>query len=563
VLLRKRFPLLRGVPREGGRERVAFQRFEAEHALQPCDEVRLERGERDPSVACLVEIIDGQTAAQLAVTACQSVFERLGEVGGCIGDGDARARRLAGSLSLQQQRKTGAHHALGRSHVADERTWHDRRRDRAGARLIGEIVPRAIVVRRRFAEERHTAQARIAGAQVLPVEFGVRERTSTHCGNQQIRVAQPFADQRPCLAGAQIQAQHLHAGGDLAIPLRRTLFERIPAQRLDFRHARTEREEARSGNGRRNIRCNRNDAYAFKHLGADAPFNEVVVVKRSSLLLLFVVAAAAGWFLLRPLPHRAPPQPVAEATATLLAATAPPATPLETASPAPSRPPAAAPSGAKLALIIDDCGQWVDIERGYIALPIPITLSILPHVHAAAEIAKEAHDAGKGVMLHLPMEPLSEIYPGPGEVKTSMTDAQVTAQVEDDLAAVPLVQGVNNHEGSKASADPRVMRDVMRVLAQHGNLFFIDSRTNAASVGEQEAKDAGIPAASRDVFLDNKENVAYTEAQLRDAAAIALRTGSAIAIGHPRATTLEAVRAMIPQLQAQGITFVLAGSLTH
>ena len=290
-------------------------------------------------------------------------------------------------------------------------------------------------------------------------------------------------------------------------------------------------------------------------------------MKRFSLLLLFVIAAAAGWYLLRPLPHRtAPPPSVAEATqAPQTSAPLQTAAPTQTVAPTqtPSEAPVANPSGPKLALIVDDCGQWVDIERGYIALPIPLTLSVLPHVHAAAEISQEAHAAGKGVMLHLPMEPLSGVYPGPGEVKTSMTDAQVTAQVEDDLAQVPLAQGVNNHEGSKASADARVMRDVMRVLAQHGNLFFIDSRTNAASVAEQEAKDAGIPAASRDVFLDNKEDVAYSEAQLREAAAIAKRTGSAIAIGHPRATTLQAVRAMIPQLEAQGITFVLVSSLTH
>ncbi len=166
-------------------------------------------------------------------------------------------------------------------------------------------------------------------------------------------------------------------------------------------------------------------------------------------------------------------------------------------------------------------------------------------------------------MLHLPMEPLSGIYPGPGEIKTSMSDAQIASQVQDDLAQVPLATGVNNHEGSKASADPRVMRDVMQVLVQRGNLFFIDSRTNAASVGAQAASAAGIPTASRDVFLDNKEDVAYSEGQLREAAAIAQRTGSAIAIGHPRATTLEAVREMIPQLQAQGINFVLVSSLTH
>jgi uncharacterized protein len=293
--------------------------------------------------------------------------------------------------------------------------------------------------------------------------------------------------------------------------------------------------------------------------------------------LLLIIACAAGWYLLRPLPHRksgnysnvaqatvAPP-----ATPTPQATLSPPVVP-ESASPSVSPSPSAAlvappvnPKGPKLALIVDDCGQWLDIERGFIALPVPLTLSVLPHVHGTETIAIEAHDAGKGVMLHLPMEPISEIYPGPGEVKTSMTDAQVSAQVQDDLAQVPFAQGVNNHEGSKASADPRVMHDVMQVLAQHRQLFFIDSRTSSVSVGAQQARAADIPAASRDVFLDNRESVAYTEAQLREAAAIAQRTGSAIAIGHPRPTTLEAVRAMIPELQAQGIQFVLAGTLTR
>lgn len=289
-----------------------------------------------------------------------------------------------------------------------------------------------------------------------------------------------------------------------------------------------------------------------------------------ALLALFIIACVAGWYLLRPISHQvAPvpsPPPVVQATETEAPA---PATPTESPSSSPSPATSATPtftpnpSGPKLALIVDDCGQWVDIERGFIALPVPLTLSVLPHVHAGTQIAQEAHDAGKGVMLHLPMETLSGMYPGPGEVKTSMSDAQVVAQVQDDLAQVPLAQGVNNHEGSKASADPRVMRDVMHVLAEHGDLFFIDSRTSAASVGAQEANAVGIPSASRDVFLDNREDVTYTESQLREAAAIALRTGSAIAIGHPRATTLAAVRAMIPQLQAQGITFVLAGSLTR
>ncbi len=164
-------------------------------------------------------------------------------------------------------------------------------------------------------------------------------------------------------------------------------------------------------------------------------------------------------------------------------------------------------------------------------------------------------------MLHLPMETISGLNPGPGKVTTEMSDAQITTQVESDLNQVPLARGVNNHEGSKGSADPRVMHDVIGVLAKRGDLFFIDSRTSSSSVGEQTAQAAGVPTAARDVFLDNQESVAYTEAQLREAAAIAQRTGSAIAIGHPRPTTLAAVRAMIPELQADGITFVLAQDL--
>jgi hypothetical protein len=288
-----------------------------------------------------------------------------------------------------------------------------------------------------------------------------------------------------------------------------------------------------------------------------------------SLIVLILIAAAAGWLLLRPKPH-----PVMHYVFRTLAPQAEPAAPVVTpaATPLPTETPSAAPAasptstppanlhGPQLALIVDDCGQWIATERGFVALGIPLTLSVLPDVPYTSVIATEASDAGKGVMLHLPMETLSGLNPGPGKVTTEMSDAQIVAQVQSDLADVPLARGVNNHEGSKASADGRVMRAVIGVLAQH-NLFFIDSRTNAASVGETTAREMGVPTAGRDVFLDNRADVAYTEAQLLQAAAIAQRTGSAIAIGHPRPTTLAAVRAMIPRLQALGIRFVLAQDL--
>lgn len=288
-----------------------------------------------------------------------------------------------------------------------------------------------------------------------------------------------------------------------------------------------------------------------------------------SLIVLILFAAIAGWWLMRPKPHPVihyvfhtlapstePSAPAATPVAT------PAATPLPSAVPAasPTSTPAANAQGPRLALIVDDCGQWIATERGFVALDIPLTLSVLPDVPYTSIIATEASDAGKGVMLHLPMETLSGLNPGPGKVTTEMSDAQIVAQVQSDLAEVPLARGVNNHEGSKASADPRVMRAVIGVLAER-NLFFIDSKTNAASVGEDTARQMGVPTAARDVFLDNRADVAYSEAQLSQAAAIAQRTGSAIAIGHPRPTTLAAVRAMIPRLQALGVQFVFVQDL--
>lgn len=294
--------------------------------------------------------------------------------------------------------------------------------------------------------------------------------------------------------------------------------------------------------------------------------------KRFALVVLILFAGFAIWWLVRQPPHPTLRRHVAvNRTLASSAPASPPVTAQPTSTPAavPLVPPSSAsPSpagsangnGPELALIVDDCGQWIATERGFVALEIPLTMSVLPDVPYTKVISAEASDAGKGVMLHLPMETLSGLNPGPGKVTTEMSDSQIVTQVQDDLADVPLARGVNNHEGSKASADERVMRAVIGVLADRG-LFFIDSRTNPASVGEQTARALGVPTAARDVFLDNRADVAYSEAQLSQAAAIAQRTGSAIAIGHPRPTTLAAVKEMIPKLQTLGIRFVLAQDL--
>jgi polysaccharide deacetylase 2 family uncharacterized protein YibQ len=289
------------------------------------------------------------------------------------------------------------------------------------------------------------------------------------------------------------------------------------------------------------------------------------------LLIAFAVAVAAGILIARgdrtPRPSRVPPRharSLPSATPPRVAQVPPAAAP---AQPSASEHPAAVETagpvgGARLAIIIDDCGQWPDTEHGFIALPVALTLSVLPYVRYGAQIARDADAAGKGVMLHLPMEPRSGIDPGAGRVTVAMDDAAIAKAVRDDLIDVPLAAGVNNHEGSRATADDRVMRDVVAVLAER-HVFFVDSRTSAATVAERDASAAGVPTARRDVFLDDVAEVAATESQLRRAAALAKARGSAIAIGHPRPTTLLAVRALLPELAGGGITLVLARDLVH
>jgi polysaccharide deacetylase 2 family uncharacterized protein YibQ len=279
------------------------------------------------------------------------------------------------------------------------------------------------------------------------------------------------------------------------------------------------------------------------------------------LIALLIVAVAvavavivgrqfAGYFA----GHKAPPKIAVNESPT------PTPAPTSVVSAAPS-PSSTAVTSPRIALIIDDCGYSLPRDLRFLKLDIPVTLSILPMTPHGKEVAEAAQAAGKSVMLHLPMEPQSSAaHPGPGEITTEMTDDQVRAQTAADISSLPPLPGANNHMGSKASSDPRVMRDVLSVL-KRDHMFFIDSMTALTSVGASTARELGVPTAVRDVFLDNQATVPYVEAQIKRLEALARKNGVAIAIGHPNPQTAQALETMVPQLQAAGFTFVTAQSL--
>lgn len=233
------------------------------------------------------------------------------------------------------------------------------------------------------------------------------------------------------------------------------------------------------------------------------------------------------------------------------------------------RPPASAAKleGAggvpRLAILLDDLGSDRAAAEAIFALHYPVTLSILPGHEHSTEIAREAHSHGLEVMLHLPMQSVGKEQGEVQELRPGMPAAQVAELVDEFLAKVPNAAGVNNHQGSEATSDKALMDELMPVLRDH-QLFYIDSRTTAATVAYDAARQAGVPSAFRNVpFLDDVEEVAAVRKQLALAFKGAKEKGQAIAIGHPHAATLQALREFLPKAKAEGIVLVPASQLVH
>jgi polysaccharide deacetylase 2 family uncharacterized protein YibQ len=218
---------------------------------------------------------------------------------------------------------------------------------------------------------------------------------------------------------------------------------------------------------------------------------------------------------------------------------------------------------ALLAIIIDDLGSDRAAAEAVFALGYPLTISVLPNHEHSVEIAEEAHRLGLEVMLHLPMQSVANETPEAQELHPGMPAQEVAALVNQFLQNVPEAAGVNNHQGSQATADAALMDELMPVLRDH-HLFYVDSRTTVATVAYDKAQDFGVPSAFRNVpFLDDIAEVAAVRKQLELALRGAREKSAALAIGHPHPATLEALREVLPQAQAQGVRLVLASELVH
>jgi polysaccharide deacetylase 2 family uncharacterized protein YibQ len=217
----------------------------------------------------------------------------------------------------------------------------------------------------------------------------------------------------------------------------------------------------------------------------------------------------------------------------------------------------------RLAIILDDLGSERAAAEAVFKLSYPITISVLPNHEHSSEITDEALRRGYQVLLHLPMQSVANETPEAQELHPGMPAAEVSSLVEQFLKNVPGVVGVNNHQGSQATANLALMEELMPVLRDR-QLFYVDSRTTAATVAYETAQEFGVRSAFRNVpFLDDVVEVAAVRKQLEVALHGAHEKGEAVAIGHPHPATLKALSEVLPRAQAQGVRLVFVSELVH
>ncbi len=206
-----------------------------------------------------------------------------------------------------------------------------------------------------------------------------------------------------------------------------------------------------------------------------------------------------------------------------------------------------------IAICIDDLGADLAGTDRAMMLPKDVALSFLPYPETTPFLAEAAAKRGHLILAHVPMQPLSGSTHAPMTLHPSMTADEITRRLAWNLSRVPGIAGINNHEGSRFTADAPSLTPVMAQLKAKG-LFFFDSRTGPGSRAERVAADMGVLSAGRDIFLDDVPGEAEVAAQLQALVREAKRTGVAIAIGHPRDVTLTLLKKFLSE--DHGVTLV-------
>ena len=217
----------------------------------------------------------------------------------------------------------------------------------------------------------------------------------------------------------------------------------------------------------------------------------------------------------------------------------------------------------RIAIIIDDIGYNRSACQRFLDIGAALTFAVLPRLPDTKKLSAAIQSQGHEVLLHQPMEPLSARYdPGPGALYVGDSAERIRSILKENLAEIPQAIGVNNHMGSGYTARATEMSRTLSVLEDH-QMFFVDSLTTGRSKAYGMAVQLGVPAAARNVFLDNIPEPAAIRRQLFHLRKLAKKQGAAIAIGHPHKATARAVAWFAQQAPKEGFSLEYASRLVR
>ncbi len=192
----------------------------------------------------------------------------------------------------------------------------------------------------------------------------------------------------------------------------------------------------------------------------------------------------------------------------------------------------------RVAILVDDLGFSLDAARQLAALPFPITWAIIPYERHSLATAELAVREGIPFLLHLPMEAIGDREKGRHSlIETRLTTEAIRLRVRNALWSLPGACGMNNHRGSRATQDVRVMEAVLAEAAAEG-VFFIDSRTSGNSLAYETAMQMGVQSARNASFIDHENSVAFMKRQIAKVVQMARQKGRVLAICHARTGTI-------------------------
>lgn len=212
-------------------------------------------------------------------------------------------------------------------------------------------------------------------------------------------------------------------------------------------------------------------------------------------------------------------------------------------------------TNATVSIIIDDMGHSRRYGEAIVNMEEPLTLSILPFTPYSQYFSDLGRRNGNEVMLHLPMESLSNQLPSETQLEVSMSKPDFSEMLAHNLTAFQGFTGINNHQGSRMMKDAQRLEWMMSDISEE-NMFFVDSRTVGRSPAMHIASRYGIPAIGRDIFLDDSADEEVIKRQFDEMIEVALRDGHAVAIGHPRPNTIKVLQRELPRLKALNIKVV-------